>query len=133
MAVTATERKLLIDGEWIETGEWTDVTSPYDGEIVGRVPKAGAAEAKRAIDAAEAAMRDPLPAHERAAVLDRVAGLLSERSEEAARTISAEAGKPIKAARVEAARAVSTFTMAASWPGRSCRWTPRPPASARWP
>jgi acyl-CoA reductase-like NAD-dependent aldehyde dehydrogenase len=113
MATTATERKLLIDGEWIETGEWIEVTSPYDEAIVGRVPKAGAAEATRAIDAAAAAMRAPLPAHERAAILDRVAAQLTERSEEAARTISAEAGKPMKAARIEAARAVSTYTMAA--------------------
>ena len=113
MATTATERKLLINGEWFETGEWIDVTSPYDGELVGRVPKAGAGEARRAIDSAEAAMRDPLPAHERAAILDRVAAQLQERAEEAARTISAEAGKPIKAARVEASRAVSTYTMAA--------------------
>src|SRR5205823_2339932 len=55
----------------------------------------------------------PLPAHERARVLDAVAHLLAERQEEAARTISAEAGKPLKAARVEAQRAVSTFTFAA--------------------
>ena len=58
-------------------------------------------------------MREPIPAHERAAILDRVAGLLAERHDEAARTICAEAGKPLKAARVEASRAVSTFTMAA--------------------
>jgi acyl-CoA reductase-like NAD-dependent aldehyde dehydrogenase len=58
-------------------------------------------------------MRNPLPAHERAAILDRVAAELAERSEDAARTICAEAGKPVKAARVEASRAVSTFTMAA--------------------
>jgi acyl-CoA reductase-like NAD-dependent aldehyde dehydrogenase len=59
-------------------------------------------------------MREPLPAHERAAILDRVAGLLAERHDEVARTICAEAGKPLKAARVEAARAVSTYTMAAA-------------------
>ena len=58
-------------------------------------------------------MQEPIPAHERAAILDRVAALSSERADETARTISAEAGKPMKAARVEAARAVSTFTMAA--------------------
>ena len=113
MATTATERKLLIGGDWVETGEWIAIQSPYDGALVGRVPKAGAAEAHRALDAAEAAMSTPLPAHERAAILDRVAALLSERADEAARTISAEAGKPMKAARVEAARAVSTYTMAA--------------------
>ena len=113
MATTATERKLLIGGDWVETGEWIAIQSPYDGALVGRVPKAGAAETHRALDAAEAAMSTPLPAHERAAILDRVAALLSERADEAARTISAEAGKPMKAARVEAARAVSTYTMAA--------------------
>ncbi len=113
MAATATERKLLIGGEWVETGEWIEVRSPYDGALVGRVAKAGTAETRRALDAAEEAMRQPLPDHERAAILDRVAASLEERADDAARTISAEAGKPMKAARVEASRAVSTFTMAA--------------------
>ena len=66
MAVTAIERKLLIGGEWVETGEWLEVSSPYSGEPVGRVAKGGAAEATRAIDAAEKAMAEPLPAHKRA-------------------------------------------------------------------
>jgi acyl-CoA reductase-like NAD-dependent aldehyde dehydrogenase len=113
MATTAAERKLLVGGEWIETGEWIEVRSPYDGAVVGRVPSAGADLARAAVEAAERAMRDPLPAHERAAILDRVAAALAERQDEVARTISAEAGKPMKAARVEATRAVSTYTMAA--------------------
>jgi acyl-CoA reductase-like NAD-dependent aldehyde dehydrogenase len=113
MAVTVQERKLLLDGEWIETGEWQDVDSPYSGETVARVARAGAEHARKALDAAERAMSSPLPAHERAAILDRVAALLKERQDDVARTISAEAGKPMKAARVEAERAVSTYTMAA--------------------
>jgi acyl-CoA reductase-like NAD-dependent aldehyde dehydrogenase len=113
MAVTVDERRLLLDGEWIETGEWHEVRSPFSGEVVARVPEAGAEHARRAVDAAERAMADPLPAHRRAEILDRVAALLRERHEDAARTISAEAGKPMKAARLEAERAVSTFTMAA--------------------
>jgi acyl-CoA reductase-like NAD-dependent aldehyde dehydrogenase len=113
MAVTAQERKLLLDGEWIETGEWQDVESPYSGEPVARVARAGAGHARKALDAAERAMSSPIPAHERAAILDRVAALLKERHDEVASTISAEAGKPMKAARVEAERAVSTYTMAA--------------------
>jgi acyl-CoA reductase-like NAD-dependent aldehyde dehydrogenase len=113
MATTALERKLLIGGEWVETGDWLEVRSPYDGDLVGRAPKAGAAETRQALDAAEAAMREPLAAHERAAILDRAAALLQERADDAARTISEEAGKPMKAARIEASRAVSTFTMAA--------------------
>jgi acyl-CoA reductase-like NAD-dependent aldehyde dehydrogenase len=42
MAITVPERKLLIGGDWIDTGEWVDVKSPYSGEPVGRVAKAGA-------------------------------------------------------------------------------------------
>jgi acyl-CoA reductase-like NAD-dependent aldehyde dehydrogenase len=113
VAATATERRLPIGGEWIETGDWLEVRSPYSGELVGRVAKAGAAETRRAIDAAETAMRQPLPAHKRAEVLVRVAGQLGRRHDEVARLISDEAGKPMKAARVEAKRAMSTFTMAA--------------------
>jgi acyl-CoA reductase-like NAD-dependent aldehyde dehydrogenase len=114
MAVTARERKLLLDGEWVETGEWHEVRSPYSGEAVGRVARAGAAETKRAIDAAARAMSEPLAAHARAEVLDRTGDLIAERQEEIARTICDEAGKPIKTARVEAERAVSTFRAAAA-------------------
>src|SRR5213075_25664 len=80
---------------------------------VGRAPKSGADDARRAVDAAARALESPLPAHERAAILDRTAELLRERHEDMARTICAEAGKPIKTARVEASRAVSTYTFAA--------------------
>jgi acyl-CoA reductase-like NAD-dependent aldehyde dehydrogenase len=113
MAATATERKLLIDGEWVETGEWIDVRSPYSGAVVGRVAKGGAEEARRAVDAAARALENPLPAHKRAEILVKVAGLIGRRHEEVARTISDEAGKPIKTARVEASRAMSTYTFAA--------------------
>ena len=100
MAATAAERALLLDGEWVETGEWVEVRSPYSGELVARVAKAGAAEARRAVDAAERAMAEPLPAHQRAEILVKVAGLIGRRHEEIAQTICAEAGKPLKAARV---------------------------------
>jgi acyl-CoA reductase-like NAD-dependent aldehyde dehydrogenase len=113
MAATATERKLLIDGEWVETGDWLEIRSPYSGDVVGRVAKGGAAEARRAVDAAARALEHPLPAHKRAEILVKVAGLIGRRHEELARTISDEAGKPIKAARVEASRAMSTYTFAA--------------------
>jgi acyl-CoA reductase-like NAD-dependent aldehyde dehydrogenase len=113
MATTVVERKLLIGGEWVETGDWLEVRSPYSGEVVGRIAKGGANETKRAIDAAEQAMREPLPAHKRAEILVRVAGALGRRHDEVARQISDEAGKPMKAARVEAKRAMSTYTFAA--------------------
>src|SRR5438046_886612 len=113
MAVTATERKLLIAGEWIETGDWPGVRSRDSGGLVARVAKGGAAETRRAIDAAAAVLAEPLPAHKRAEIRVKVAGLIGRRHEEVARTISDESGKPIKAARVEASRAMSTYTFAA--------------------
>jgi acyl-CoA reductase-like NAD-dependent aldehyde dehydrogenase len=113
MATTVVERSLLIGGEWVETGDWLEVRSPYSGDVVGRVAKGGADETRRAIDAAEQAMHEPLPAHKRAEILVRVAGQLGRRHDEVARLISDEAGKPMKAARVEAKRAMSTYTMAA--------------------
>jgi acyl-CoA reductase-like NAD-dependent aldehyde dehydrogenase len=113
VAATATERKLLIGGEWVETGDWVEVRSPYSGEVVGRVAKAGAKEAKAAIDAAERAMADPLPAHKRAEILVKTVAGIARRHDEIAAQISAEAGKPLKAAKVETSRAMSTYTFSA--------------------
>ena len=90
-----------------------DVRSPYSGKVVGTVETSGAEETRAAIDAAERALANPLPAHKRAEILVKVAGLIGRRHEEVARTICEEAGKPIKAARVEASRAMSTYTFAA--------------------
>ncbi len=93
------------------------VTSPWDGHEIGRVPAGTTADLDRAVAVALARHREgPLPTHRRAAVLDRAAELLSqsERQEQFARLIAEEAAKPIKTARVEAARAVDTFRFAAS-------------------
>jgi acyl-CoA reductase-like NAD-dependent aldehyde dehydrogenase len=113
VVASLTEKRLLIGGNWVETGDWIDVRSPYSGDVVGRVAKAGADETCQAVDAAEKAMKEPLPAHKRAEILVKVAGALGRRHDEVARTISDEAGKPMKAARVEAQRAMSTYTFAA--------------------
>lgn len=91
-----------------------DVTNPYGGEVVGRVPRCGPAEVDRACHAAVAALaRDDFPQHERAGVLERAAALLRQRSEQFAQTITLEAGKPIRTARVESARCADTLTFAA--------------------
>jgi acyl-CoA reductase-like NAD-dependent aldehyde dehydrogenase len=90
------------------------VRSPYDGAEVGRVPRHGPADVDTAVAAAGQALHDrPFPPWRRAEVLDTAARLLAERSEDFARTIALEAAKPVKTARVEVKRAVSTFTFAA--------------------
>src|SRR5437588_1196721 len=90
-----------------------EVRSPYSGDVVGTAPRSGADDARRAVDAAARALESPLPAHKRAEILVKTAGLIGRRHEEVARTISEEAGKPIKTARVEASRAMSTYTFSA--------------------
>jgi len=109
-AVTA----VPIGADMVTTDEEIVVVSPFDGSEVGRVPACDAGHVDRAVAAAQAALADPLPAHARAAILDRAAALLAERQEEFARTIAAEAAKPIKTARVEAARAADTFRFSAT-------------------
>ncbi len=108
---TAVER-LYLAGEWIHTDESFAVRSPYSGEVVAHVARAGKDETRRAIDAAQRAMREPLPPWRRADILERISVLLRENADELAKTICAEAGKPLKAARAEAARAVNTYALA---------------------
>ena len=105
--------RLYLAGEWVETADSFEVRSPHSGEVVATIARAGGDEARRAIDAAERAMQDPLAPWHRAEILERISQLLRERADELARTICAEAGKPMKAARAEAARAVNTYGLAA--------------------
>ncbi len=112
--VVATDHQLLVNGKRIETGEWSEVHSPYDGTVVGRVPKGDAALTAEAIGFAQAAFeRGDLAQYERAELLDRAARLVAEREDELTLAIAAEAGKPVKTARVEAQRCVNTLTFSA--------------------
>jgi acyl-CoA reductase-like NAD-dependent aldehyde dehydrogenase len=106
--------QLPIGDESITTGEWIEVRAPYDGELLGRVPACGTEQVDAAVRAAKAALEGgPLPAWNRAEILDRAAELVAQRTEELARIIATESAKPIKTARIEAQRCVSTFTFAA--------------------
>jgi acyl-CoA reductase-like NAD-dependent aldehyde dehydrogenase len=105
----------LIDGEDVLTDEVAEVRSPYDGAVVGAVPVGTTELLDRAVAVALARHRAGAPpAHERAAVLDRVAAALAERTEDFARSITAESAKPITTARVEAQRAVDTVRFSAA-------------------
>jgi len=105
----------LLDGKWGEDGDVYEVKAPYDGAVVGRVVQGRREHAEAAIAAAVKAFGTTrrLPAFERQRMLRRVAEGITSRKEEFVRTLSQEAGKPIKAARTEVERAIFTFTIAA--------------------
>ena len=98
----------------VDTADPVEVTNPYGGAAIALVPRCGPEEVDRACKAAVTALeRDDFPQHTRARVLETAADLLRDRVEDFARTITIESGKPIRTARVEAARCVDTLTFAA--------------------
>lgn len=105
----------LIDGAAITSDRVTELRSPYDGRVVGAVPELGPAEIDAAVAVAVQRHRGgALPTHERAAILDRIAALLSERIDEFAASICAESAKPIATATIEATRALDTIRFSAA-------------------
>lgn len=93
--------EMYINGEW--TGkelEQMDVTNPATGETIASVPKGGSDEARAAVDAAAAALKEwrALTAEERSAYLFRWHQLIHEHREEIGRIMTEEQGKPLKEA-----------------------------------
>ncbi len=92
-----------------------EVKNPYNQELLALIYSSSIEDVENAIDNAhevyQQTMRS-LPAYERSKILRKAAILLEERSEEFARTISQEAGKPIVEARGEITRAVQVLQLA---------------------
>jgi succinate-semialdehyde dehydrogenase/glutarate-semialdehyde dehydrogenase len=110
------DRGLLLDrgyvaGSWIEAdgGGTFGVVDPATGEELGRVPRMGAAETRRAIDAASVAYpawRATL-ARDRARIMRRWADLMLEHLDDLTLLLTAEQGKPLAESRAEVAYAAS--------------------------
>ena len=102
-------------GQWLTSAEVLEVRSPFDDRVVGRVPAAQPEHVEQAIEAAYKAfaVTRKLAAYERQKALRKIAAELTERAEEFAQCISAEAGKPIRTARGEVERAAFCFQYAA--------------------
>ncbi len=113
---------LFLAGRWLDTGEKLQVQSPWDGRVVATVARAGEKELEEAARAAEEAFEKTrrAPTWEREEILRKAADRLEGRAEEFARTLVLEAGKPIRFARAEVARAVHTLRLSA---GRASRIT----------
>jgi acyl-CoA reductase-like NAD-dependent aldehyde dehydrogenase len=114
-----------------------EVRSPFDGSLTGRTTMATPEDVEAAVAAADRVRAESAatPAHVRAAALDHVSRRLAERREEIATLITAESGKPLKWARLEVARAVSTFRWGAEearrWSGTLQRLDTDPAATGR--
>ncbi|MBP7422242.1 MAG: NAD-dependent succinate-semialdehyde dehydrogenase [Sulfuritalea sp.] len=100
----------LIGGEWHKaTGARLEIRNPANAALIGSVPSFGAAETRRAIEAAEAAFGPwkAKTAAERAKILKRWFELMMENQEDLAQLMTAEQGKPLAEARGEIAYAAS--------------------------
>jgi succinate-semialdehyde dehydrogenase / glutarate-semialdehyde dehydrogenase len=100
-----------IDGQWVgaDSHQSFKVNNPADDSTIGTVPDCGAAETRRAIEAAERALVD-WRAHtgkERAAILRKWADLMMAHQEDLAQLMTAEQGKPLSESRGEIAYAAS--------------------------
>ena len=98
-------QQCYINGNWLDadSGESIDVTNPATGEKLGTVPKMGAEETRRAIEAAEEAFSSwrKTTAYEKSQVLRRWFDLMMEHKEDLSIIMTAEQGKPINESRGE--------------------------------
>jgi succinate-semialdehyde dehydrogenase/glutarate-semialdehyde dehydrogenase len=104
-------QQCYIDGQWVDAdgGKTLAVTNPATGEVLGAVPNMGAAETRRAIEAANAAWPAwrAKTAKERSAILRKWADLMLANQEDLAIIMTAEQGKPLTESRGEIAYAAS--------------------------
>lgn len=98
-------QQCFIDGVWVDadSGATIEVTNPANGSVFGTVPKMGAAETRRAIEAANAAWPAwrAQTAKERSILLRRWYDLILKNQEDLALLMTAEQGKPLTEARGE--------------------------------
>src|SRR5271165_3849986 len=106
---TLLKDKCYVAGEWIGGPATIAVTNPVDDSVVGHVPKLGAAETRRAIEAAEKAQKlwAKMTAKARAAILRTWFALMMDNQEDLARIMTAEQGKPLAESRGEIAYGAS--------------------------
>jgi acyl-CoA reductase-like NAD-dependent aldehyde dehydrogenase len=107
---------MYIDGSWVnsENGETLQAVNPATSEVLDHFPKATREDARKAIDAAVDARSkaEEMTAYDRSKILLKVAQMLEQRSNEMAKLIAQNVGKPISDAEAETARAALTLTFA---------------------
>ncbi|MEF9929825.1 MAG: NADP-dependent succinate-semialdehyde dehydrogenase [Massilia sp.] len=126
-------QQAFVGGAWCDAddGQTIAVINPANGETVASVPHMGAAETKRAIDAANAAWPAwrKLPAKERAAILRKWNDLMLENADDLALLMTLEQGKPLAEAKGEVAYAASYF----EWFGEEAKRVAGETLASPWP
>ncbi len=90
-----------------------EVTNPYTGQVIGAVPRASVAQVRAALETARA-FKPMLSRHQRAAILDRAAAIVRDRSTALAALITAESGLCINDATYEIGRVSDVLLFGAS-------------------
>ncbi len=107
------KQQCYVDGRWVgaDDGATTPVRNKATGAELGTVPRCGAAETRRAIEAAKAAFPAwaARPAKERGKILRRLADLMIANTEDLGRLMTAEQGKPLAEAKGEVGYAASFY------------------------
>ncbi len=106
---------MIIGGDKVTKEEEIKIHFPYNGEVVGTIPRGSKEDVSRAVKAATIGLKKmkELTAYERYHLLKKAARLLSNRSYEFATMLVKEVGKTIKEAMGEVGRAVNTITLSA--------------------
>ena len=106
---------MLIGGKKVFKKEEIPIYFPYDGSLVGTIPRGTEEDAKLAVDSALVGFEKvkKMTAYERYQALQRAARALAARSAEFAELLTLEVGKTIKEAMGEVGRAVNTITLSA--------------------
>jgi succinate-semialdehyde dehydrogenase/glutarate-semialdehyde dehydrogenase len=101
--------KCLVGGQWVGGTATIDVTNPVDERVIGSVPKLGAKETRKAIEAAQEAQKlwAKKTAKERSAIMKKWFTLMMENQEDLAQILTAEQGKPLAESRGEIAYGAS--------------------------
>src|ERR1700722_15463686 len=97
--------KCYLAGEWVGGAETIDVTNPVDDSVVGRVPKLGAEETRRAIEAPQKGQKlwTKKTGKERGGILRKWFSMMMKNQEDLAPIMTAEQGKPLAESRGEIA------------------------------
>ncbi|MCC7681477.1 NADP-dependent succinate-semialdehyde dehydrogenase [Janthinobacterium sp. FW305-128] len=140
---TLLRHQAYVNGAWADAdgGQTINVSNPATGEHIGTVPLMGAAETRRAIEAANAAWPAwrKKTAKERAAVLRRWHDLILENADDLALIMTTEQGKPLPEAKgevqfgasfiewfAEEGKRVAGDTLQSPWPDRRLVITKEP-------